>query len=332
MNTNVTPPDLEERFKEPEGWRWHNFKNNGRTLRFGTCTPNHDKAPDAVVVCLQGVREFSEKYFEIARWCNSNNITFWTFDWAGQGKSTRYLKNPQKRHGEDFEMDVEDLHCLIMEYVKHSSVHTDKGRIPLAMLSHSMGANIGMRYIQKYPDAFECAAFSAPMIGLKVFERIPQNIAKIATSVCSSICGNSYIPNGGDWGEGKRHPRLSSDPIRKLIHDQWLNENQDLQVGEVTYGWLNEAQKSCGILQDKSFTSQIKTPCLFGIPGNEDLVDNNIAKKAINTINKSQTIEYPTSFHEILMESDDTRRDFLDKFYNLIKENIIDRPETLKPF
>lgn len=331
MSTDLTPPDLETRFQEPEGWRWHSFKHNGRELRFGTSSPK-DSVPDAVVVCLQGVREFSEKYFETARWCNANNITFWTFDWAGQGKSTRYLSNPQKRHGGDFAQDVEDLHCFIMEYIKHSSVHTDKGRIPMAMLAHSMGANLGMRYLQQYPDTFECAAFSAPMIGLKVFEKIPQSIAQMATALCSLCVGQSYIPGGDDWGKQKKHARLSSDPIRTLIHNQWCKADPELQTGEVTFGWLNVAQKSCRTVQQTSFTSQIKTACLFGIPGNDDLVDNVMANKVIGNIDNAQTIDYPDSFHEILMETDDVRDDFLNKFYNLIKENIIDRPETLKPF
>ena len=36
--------------------------------------------------------------------------------------------------------------------------------------------------------------------------------------------------------------------------------------------------------------------------------------------------------YEIIMEVDAVRDDFLGKFYALIKEKIIDRPETLKPF
>lgn len=331
MSTDLTPPNLETRFQQPEGWRWHNFKHNGRELRFGTSSPK-DSVPDAIVVCLQGVREFSEKYFETARWCNANNMTFWTFDWAGQGQSTRYLSNPQKRHGGDFDQDVEDLHYFIMEYIKHSSVHTDKGRIPLAMLAHSMGANIGMRYLQKYPDMFECAAFSAPMIGLKVFEKIPQSCAQMATSLCNLFVGHSYISGGDDWGKQKKHACLSSDPIRKLIHNKWCQTDPALQSGEVTFGWLNVAQQSCNLIQKASFHTQIETPCLFGIPENEELVDNNIAKKVISNMKNTQSIELDDSFHEILMERDQIRDKFLNGFYNLIKENIIDRPETLKPF
>ena len=114
------PHDLEERFHKPVGWRWHRFERNGRNIRFGSVFPK-DSIPDAVVVCLQGVREFSEKYFEVAQWCLDHNLAFWTCDWVGQGKSTRLLQDSQKRHSHGFDNDIDDLHYFILQYIKHSS-------------------------------------------------------------------------------------------------------------------------------------------------------------------------------------------------------------------
>ncbi len=332
MTKEIIPADLEERFKQPTGWRWHSFERNGRRLNFGSVFPQ-DSIPDAVVICLQGVKEFSEKYYEIARWCNDNNFAFWTMDWAGQGKSTRYLKNPQKRHNTNFDEDIADLHYFIMEYIKHSSVHPDKGRIPMAMLAHSMGANIGMHYIQKYPETFECAAFSAPLIGIKAFEKVPQKLALTAAFICNLFAGKSYIPKGSNWKPKDEDDfKLSSDPIRDKIDDKWCESNPELQCGDITFGWVYEAQKSCLKLQKSTADEGIELPCLFGIPAHENLVDNKISKKVIANIKNAKTIDYPNSYHEILMEKDEIRDDFLKAFANQIKENIIDRPESLKPF
>ncbi len=331
MITESTTPDIEKRFTEPEGWRWHSFERaQGRRIRFGSVFPQ-DSIPDAVIVCLQGLGEFSEKYYELARWCNANNMAFWAIDWAGQGKSTRYLPNPQMRHSSGFDDDIDDLHYLIMEYIKHSSVHPDRGRIPLAMIAHSMGGNLGMRYLQKHSDMFECAAFSAPMSGIKAFAKTPQYIALAATCLLNLFASKSYIIGGtGDWKPDNNHTKLSSDPIRSLLNDQWFKANEDLRCGDVTFKWLYEAQKSCVKLQKSA--SSIKTPCLFGIPENEMLVDSNMTKKIIGRMGNANFIDYPDAFHEILMETDNIRGDFLDNFYKLVKENIIDRPETLKPF
>lgn len=331
MTTNTTPHNLDTRFQMPQGWRWHSFQRNGRKIRFGSVFPQ-DSIPDAVVVCVQGVREFSEKYFEVARWCNEQNLAFWIMDWVGQGKSTRYFDAPEKRHGVCFDEDVLDLHYFILEYIKHSSVHPDKGRIPMAMLAHSMGANIGLRFLHRYPEIFECAAFSAPMIGIKVFEKVPQKFALCATSLCNLLLSKKHVPGGDGWDNRTEHARLSFDEERSQIDNIWCEHDPDLRCGDVTYGWLHEAQKSCMVVQNPSFHSEIITPCFFGIPEHEDLVDNKITQKVIGNIKDAKCVDYPGSAHEILMEKDEIRNDYLNNFYKLIKETIIDRPETLKPF
>lgn len=332
-STTSTPPKLEERFTEPKGWRWHQFTRNNRTIRFGSVFPE-DNIPDAVVVCLPGLSEFSEKYFEIARTCLDKNLAFWVLDWMGQGRSGRYLENPHKRHAHSFQEDVDDLHYFVMEYIKHSSVHPDKGRIPLAMLAHSMGANIGMRYLQQHPDRFECAAFTAPMFGIKAFSAIPAPLHLVATSVCQFFADKRYVPGDGDWRkrDDENQNKFSNDEVRREIHDAWCNADPSLQVGHVTFGWVHRAASSCFALQSPKLLKSIHTHCLIAKADHEDFVDNNAISKVSKKLSNAQLVEYPDAAHEILMEKDNIRDDFFDSFYKLIKEHIIDVPETLKPF
>ncbi len=325
-------PVLEQRFTQPDGWRWHGFERNGRKIRFGSVSPKNS-VPDGVVVCLQGVREFSEKYYEIARWCLDHNLSFWIMDWMGQGKSGRYIaQNPQKRHSVDFNEDVADLHYFIQEYVKGASVHPDRGRIPMVMLAHSMGANIGLRYIAKHTNVFECAAFTAPLIGIKAFRFIPQHFILMVAGMCSALFGRSYIPGGNDFEKRDEHARLSSDAARLAVQVQWQQHDPELACGDVTFGWVYAAQKSCLVLQKASFMHAISIPCVFAISGYEDLVDNAKSSKAAQYMKSCKVVDYPRSAHEILMESDEIRDDFLAQFYTLIKENLIDSPKALKRF
>lgn len=325
------PLGLEQRFQKPDGWRWHSFKRNGRNIRFGSVFPK-DTIPDAVIVCLHGVREFSEKYFELSQWCLNKNLAFWTCDWVGQGLSSRYLENPQKRHGINFDEDIEDLQSFVLGYIKHSSVHPDKGRIPMCMIAHSMGANIGMRYLQKYPDTFTCAAFTSPMISINVFANIPNFLSQSVTWTLNTLMGTSYVPGGKDWEERKNHITLTSDPIRKKLQTLWAKDNVELRCGDVTLGWLYHAQRSCIALQKDEIYSQIQTPCLFGIPKHETLVNNKIAKNCIKKMPNAEMVTYDDAFHEILMESDHIRDDFLHHFYKMIDSLIIKRPESMKTF
>ncbi len=279
------------------------------------------------------MREFSEKYYETARWCVDHNLSFWMMDWMGQGRSGRYIpSNPQKRHGSDFALDVEDLNYFMTAYVKPSSVHPDRGRIPAVMLAHSMGANIGLRYLATHHDMFECAAFTAPLIGIKAFHYIPQCVASWLAALLALPFGRLYIPGGADWGKRLEHVRLSSDPIRKMIQTRWSKADEGLRCGDVTFGWVRHAQASCLTVQNAKTLRAVQTPCFFALPKQEDLVDNVQAYKAISKLSHAHYADYPDAAHEILMEKDEIRDDFLNRFFNLIKENVIDRPERLKPF
>lgn len=328
-------PALEERFTEPPGWRWHSFKIKGRMVRFGTASPQ-GSVPDAIVVCLPGLGEFGEKYFETARDCLSKNLAFWVFDWMGQGRSERYMKNSQKRHSRGYDRDVDDLHTLIIDYIKHSAVHPDVGRIPLVMLAHSMGGNAGMHYLIKYPGIFECAAFSAPLFGLKALSGLPARMGLSVAGAVSFFADTAYVAGFGDWrAEIRSAPAInyySSDETRAAVHNGWCLAEPALQVGGVTYGWIYETQKSCMALWKKGAMDSVQTHCLLALAGKETFVSNAAIRKAAATLPYARLIELPDSLHEILMERDAIRKVFLDGFFDLVKERVINRPETLKPF
>ena len=329
----TTPDNLEERFTEPKGFRWHSFTREGRTIRFGSSFPQ-DSIPDAVVVVLPGLSEFGEKYYELARNLNDANLAFWVIDWMGQGGSGRYLSNPNIRHSTGFDEDVEDLHYLILEYIKHSSVHPDKGRIPMAMLGHSMGGNIGLRYLQKHPESFECAAFSAPMMAMNELERFPGSIALGVTAIFNTLKGKSYAFGQKDWHEKARpnpgHDEFSNDTQRGSLHARWQIKNPELRLGGVSFGWVYAALKSC--LQVRKDMPLLQKDLMVGYAGQDTVVSNKAITDAFNTHPHVQLKEYPDAQHEILMELDTTRSAFLNDFYQLIQKTIIDKPETLKPF
>ena len=328
-------PGLETCFLEPEGWRWHSFERKGRHIRFGSVFPK-DSIPDAVVVCLPGLSEFCEKYFEVARTLLDKNLAFWVIDWVGQGRSSRYLKNPHKRHSDGFQEDIDDLHEWIMGYIHHSSVHPDVGRIPLALLAHSMGGHLGLRYMQQHPDTFECAAFTAPMFGLKVFENVPSPLSLALTGFLGAAAGQTYVAGGADWQEEMRpnpgHDSFSGDAMRGAVHNAWCLADPELQVGRITYGWLYQAAASCRALQKLSSFDAIQAHCLVASAGVEDFVDNSAIQKITDRLPHVKHLDFPHARHEILMETDDIRTAFFDAFYQMIQETIIDRPETLKPF
>lgn len=334
MTKITVPENLDERFTAPKNFRFHSFTREGRKIRFGSVFPK-DSIPDAIVVCLPGLSEPIEKYFEVARDLLDKNLAVWVIDWMGQGASGRYLPNAHKRHSSGFSEDVKDLHYLAMEYVKHASVHPDRGRIPMAMLGHSLGGNIGMRYLAEHPDVFECAAFSAPLFGIHKISDLPNGLIMTAAKILNSVAGNKYARNQDNWSPATRDHKpgegaFSSDPTRDSIHMKWLEKNPDLQIGGVTYKWVYRSLVSCKKI--KKLAPQINKPILMGVADDDTIVHNGEIEKVAGLLPNAKTIKLPHSKHEILMEKDDIRTAFLDAFYKLICENIIEKPETLKPF
>lgn len=310
--------------------------HNGEKLRFGTAFPKHT-VPLGVIVILPGLSEYCEKYFELANNLLDKKYAVYVLEWQGQGRSYRHSKKqPQKRLSNGFHRDVKDLDIFIKDYILPSAVHPEVGRLPLVMLAHSMGANIGLRYLKTHPDVFACAGMTAPMFGIKALKKIPSFLRVPVTKMLAEFADSSYVPGGSDYSPRRLNKKIkydfSSDEVRDAVHDAWIEFDPELKVGSVTYRWLYYAAKTCQIVRDKDFLKSIKTPLLFALAGKERLVNNSSIKRAYHILPDCSLLELPKSAHEILMERDEIRDKFLKSFDELIKINILDKKDSTKPF
>lgn len=304
----------QDRFTQPQGWVWGGFQRAGRTIRYGYVMP---KKPRGIVVCLPGLGEYAEKYFETARDINAQNLGFVVIDWMGQGASDRYLPNALKRHADDFNEDILDLHYLVTNCLSDFDV-------PLIMLGHSMGGNIGLRTLAAYPGMFMCAAFTAPMCGIKDIAYLPLWFQMGLSSSLNLMMGKSFTSGHGGAALQQReyfdHNILSNDPERFALHGAWFNEKPALRIGDVTFGWVYHAIQSCAALGAKAHN--ITTPTLIALAEDEKIIDNTSARHIAAMAKNCRLHIIKHAKHEILMEKDTPRQEFLDCFFAMIKEYI----------
>ncbi len=322
MTSELIIPQLEERFLEPPGWQWGTFKNKkGCDLRFGTVSP---AKPEATVIILPGRNEYAEKYFEVVRDLLKDKLTIWILEWQGQGLSRRFIAQyPQRCHAASFIHHADDLHEFITTHVKPTT--------PLVMLAHSMGANIGTRFLHKYPGVFAAAGMTSPMFGIPAVSKIPA--APIVSFVLSLLAGKNYAFGQKDWSpdeENDSEAVFSFDPVRSKIYHAWLHDNPELRSGGATFGWVYNAFASCRFLQRPGIMESIRTPCLVAVAGKENIVDNKAIRNAASRLLRVRLLELSESGHEILMERDDTRNQFLRAFLLLIRESLKTAPEKGK--
>ncbi len=329
--TKLKTPKLEERFLEPEGWRYHVMERGNRKIRFGFVFPKGSK-PDLIIVCLPGLSEFCEKYYELARDCLKRNYAFWVLDWAGQGLSSRLLYEQNKRHSHGFDEDIKDLEQLIDKYVRQITAKNNMSDVPLGMIAHSMGANIGLRYVHRHPGVFSCAALSAPMVGLKPFRVLPNRIAEKITGLFERYMPESHIIGLKDWRADEKL-RLDANPFsgdrqRSEIHKLWCKENPELNAGLPTHGWLHEAVKSCAALEEELAEKKITIPCLLGYSGYEQFIDNMKVESANTMLRHARLMFFEEGRHEILMEEDKYRNAFLKGFYKLVDKYVLGKEDA----
>lgn len=318
---NGHPPELKPEFTQPDGWHWDWVENNkGQLLRCGWTLPDLPKGqkPKGFVVIAPGLSEFCEKYFETIRELKKDGFAVAIVEWRGHGLSARYFEQRDRRHSDGFENDVSDFDRF-MEKITKIRAENGLNDIKTALLAHSMGGNITLRYVHDKPGVFDSATFSSPMFGINLTAAQKPILKPICALFNKSGHGHWYAPGQGPWSRQKYNISkltLSTDKTRREVQGQWFDFNPDLIAGGVTYNWLLEAQKSCDIVQNPVFQKEIKTPCFIGIAENEVIVNNKDILTTAAGIDGAIVKEYENARHELLMEKDAIRGKFLTDFKN----------------
>ena len=278
----TNPSQLDARFLPPPTWETHYFDNPGTSHRMRYSFLPASNQHKANLIILPGLSEFGEKYIETATFFGAKGFNVYVIDWAYQGLSTRQRKAPHKRHSDGFEADVSDL-----DYLIQNKANNEK---PFFMLAHSMGSNIGLRYLINSPEVFKAASMSAPLLGIQDLKFFASPIRVLLKFL--NPFHHCYVPGGHDWKESNRSSDgkdiFSSDPLRDQLHNTWSLHNPKLQVGSPTLKWLYESLKSIRFI--KSRYHHIQIPVLIALAGKEKLVDNEEIKNAAKKIKKARCL------------------------------------------
>ena len=270
-----------------------------RVARFAP--PNTSRG---TVVVLNGRTEFIEKYFEVIRNLHERDYTVATLDWRGQGMSDRPLASRHKGHVENFDLYVSDLRQTMVEFVEPNCP------APYRLLCHSMGGNIGMRYLGEFPDSCESAVFSAPMWGIGKFARTPKLLRLVGGATNVLRLGTSYIPGGGDYSESDRKFEgnvLTHDPERFARFVAQVKAQPQLELGAPTFGWARQGIISMETIHAPGFPEAIHTPIRVCTASAESLVSVEAQRIVANRLPNGEQVIIEGAKHELLMEIDDYR-------------------------
>jgi lysophospholipase len=292
----------------------------GARLRTATFAAAAGAGERGVCVLLHGQTEFIEKYAEVIGELQARGFCVATFDWRGQGMSSRALADTRKSHIRDFKEYDEDLATFLEQVVKPIGAGA-----PLA-LAHSMGAHILLRTLHDRPRALRAAVLSAPMLAVST-RGYPAWFASGATALMNAV-GRSE-----DWvlGMEARDPLrmafeanlVTSDRRRFQRQQDLIAKNPDIRLAGPTWGWLKAAEASMARVMAPGYAEAIETPVLVCGGGKDRIVLTDAERAFAKRMPHGTYVEFEDSEHEILMENDSIRMRFWKAFGEFMSANDI---------
>jgi len=269
-------------------------------------------------VCLLGGRtEFMEKYFDTIEQLNRRGLDVFSFDWRGQGLSTRLLQNRRKGHVKSYHDYVNDLSVFI------ENIFTQKAARPYILMGHSMGGHIIIRYLHEHGNIFDGAILLSPMIDIRTFP-VPKKVLQTFTRILVRagydkvyIAGNDRVMDNKFKGNF-----LTSDIIRFEKTRKFILDNPKIAVGGVTFGWLKASFDSLDLLNQPGYVENIITP-IWILSAEKDRVVCNMAQRRLcSRLPNCRLIKVGDSRHEIVQETDPVQKKFWNIFEQFLDSNL----------
>ncbi len=277
---------------------------DGLMLRAAHWRPSREAR--GTVCILQGRAEFIEKYFETIADLRVRGFGVVAFDWRGQGRSSRQLRDPRKGYVRDFShygRDLEAIRAQILEPLMPK---------PHFCLAHSMGAALALAAAREGRLPFERLVAVAPMIALCLI-RYPEAAAWLSILLRLVGLGGHYVPGGGETSISTKpfagNP-LTSDPARYARNAAAAAALREGAIGDPTVAWLESAFRFMGRFQEPRFPREIRTPTLVIAAGADAICATPVIERFAARLKAGRAIVIPGARHEILMERDEIREEF----------------------
>ncbi len=266
--------------------------------------------PRGVVVISHGFTESVKKFTEPIYYLLQQGCEVWGVDHRGHGRSYRANSNPYVVHADRFEDYVLDLEHLTETLVKPAA-----GELPLYLYCHSMGGCVGVRLIESFPDLFDRAVLSSPMLGLS-FGKIPIGVA-YAFACIKSIGekGKEPLSPVTSMPEERYEDSASNSEPRFERYYQMKLADPLLQTCGGSARWGREAIAACRRAVSGRETAKIRIPVLLFQAEKDSFVKNSSQDDFAAKVPSCTTVKMPGMRHELYMGNDAQQKEYWNRIF-----------------
>ncbi len=266
------------------------------------------------VLLLHGRSEYIERTYETVGNLRERGFEVISFDWRGQGGSSRILEDKRRGYIDDFNQYTIDLETIINE------IALPDCKAPYYILAHSTGSLISLLSAPKLSNTIRRMVLAAPFLGLGK-QPISAPLVKIlAGTLCMFGLGEVYMAGGAASGEDQKfeHNIHSSDPERFKRNKKFLKEFPELTIGGPTAAWVYASCRTMEEVTDIDFSKKINIPTLLISAGNDKIVSNRAIENFSRKLRSGKSLTINGANHELLQERDIFREQLLAAFDSFI--------------
>ena len=266
------------------------------------------------VILLHGRAEFIEKMFETVTDLRKAGFDVLTFDWRGQGGSSRMLEDSRRGYVDNFDQYAIDLETIMEE------VALPDCKAPFYIFAHSTGALVALHAAPQLVNRIRRMVLSAPFVGLKE-KGLSHGALKAASgALCAVGLGEVYMGGSSRPNASKpfRTNLLTSDTKRYERFAKLVADHPGLSIGGPTAAWIFAACRAIEQVNDPDFHSQITTPILMISAGNDQVVSNRAIEDLGRRLRSGASMCIDGAKHEIMHERDVFREQLLAAFCSFV--------------
>ncbi len=266
------------------------------------------------IVILHGKSESMIKYAEVIYDLRDLGYSIYLMDLRGMGFSERLLDNDtDKIYVGSFNDYITDMKTFADTVVK-AKPHTKT-----VIVAHSLGGAIAARYLEQYPDDFNGAVLSSPMLTINTQPYTQLEAYLLAAVSTRHGHGTDYIPGGGPYAPWTFVEGTDTHSYARYVMERdLLNDYPQIRLGDVTYNWVKQAMELGWTAQFDA--RAIAVPVLLFQAEDDTVVKSTGQNYVCRHAQDSTKIFFYGARHEILMEIDSIRDVALNYIRNFIEE------------
>lgn len=288
---------------------------DGALLRYQTWLPPTTNPIKPRILVLQGRATAIEKMDHFIMALCQMGYEVWSFDWRGQGLSTRELG--RRGYIDSYRTYLNDLHLFMNTFLKNEGEDP-----PIVFLGQSMGAHIGLRYMAENPGKVHAALMTAPMLEINT-GIYSKSVARVVCKIMALL----GLKKRFVFGHGEYDPAIEPFAGNLVTHNQKLfyyhrrlqMERPELILGGATFQWVAATLESSRILLNEKYLKKIKVPVHMMVAEDERVVDNRMLQEVSEWVGRCSVEIVKGSRHQLLSESPLIQKQVLESLEQLVQ-------------